>query len=158
MGRACQPGNKAINNNRLHRGAMCCICIVVQISPFCPTQLWVGRAIMQTQEKITALFNALKLPHIFSSLSFQCLFFSKFCQQNVSRLTADTTAGMCSALHALHGWPHPPPLSHQQLQKLHTILWCYLSLIPRPPPFRPTLFHFSALSQIKKMGEALEWD
>ena len=45
-----------------------------------------------------ALFSSIIL------ILFQCLFFSKLCQQNVSRPTADTTAAMCSALHALCGF------------------------------------------------------
>ena len=51
---------------------MCYICIVLQISSFCPTQLWVGRTIMQTQEepfilKITISLH-FKLPHIWIQL------------------------------------------------------------------------------------------
>ena len=64
-------------------------------------------------------------------------------------LSADTAPAMCSSLHAPCGWPHPPPLSHWQLQQLHTTLWCYLSLVPRPPPFSITALPLMCKSKNK---------
>ena len=43
-------------------------------------------------------------------------------------------------------------LSHHQLQQLCTILWCNLSLVPRPSHFRLLLFRFCATRKIQNGG------